>query len=472
MSPLLTSPLFEGSAFQNLSIGQALPPFVSGRDGPTMIKGKGWLLPAGAYTARQIVESCAPLLETVLHNLGPDPEDQPTARDMLLDNLASNLALETRESSLEIPLKDASRKEFAAQAVKIGEALVSYARETEDVSFDPKYAIRSPCEGHLLKPEVAYLMFGPRSLGHLMQIYNEYLHQMVLLRDALLPFENFDQVVIPIQSGTGKGHLTMRFTEPSRMVFIAELMTKQTTQASVLKVAQSVLLPEAASENIYGFQYKYGVILPTSVVGGSSLRLLRYIPAVLDENISNITFEYKFKDYYSAPRFEVAAAEQILEKGQDPGPIIDRQYHAVDSHSFSLAPGSSATSRQLQLHLGYNNGLCSTVDVGQMSRGYRYSYKVSAIEGQSAVTFFSSAASVHTAMEVLTSHEKDGLVTAKDGGIHLIQASSQLEVLALLGSIYPDNIILLKAGASLKNAEEAGQALPGEPRFVLQVIED
>ena len=89
---------------------------------------------------------------------------------MLLDNLASNLALGTRESSLELPLKDASRKEFAAQAVKIGEALVSYARGTKDVSFDPKYAICSPCEGYLLKPEVAYLMFGPRSLAHLMQI--------------------------------------------------------------------------------------------------------------------------------------------------------------------------------------------------------------------------------------------------------------------------------------------------------------
>lgn len=470
MSPLLTSQLPEVSAFQNLSIGQALPPFVTDHSGPSMIKDKGWSLPTGAYTARQVVESCAPLLETVLHHLGPSPYDQPSARHMLLDNLASNLALGTRESSLEIPLKDASRKEFADQAIKIGEALVSYARETKDVAFDPEFAIRSPCEGHLLKPEVAYLMFGPRSLAHLMQIYNEYLHQMVLLRDALLPFENFEQVIIPIQSGTGKGRLGMRFNEPSRMVFIAELMTKQTTQASVLKLAQSTLVLELSSENGYGFQYKYGLILPASVFGGSSLRLLRYIPSVLNDSIPEFTFEYKFKDYYSVPRLEVAAAERELARGQDLESTIDDRQHAIKSHHFSLALGSSATSRQLQLHLEYNDGLCTKVDVGQISRGNRYSYKVSAIERQCAVTSFNSAASIHTAMEVLTDDRGDGLVTAQDGGIHLIQATSHVELLALLGSIYPDNIIVLEAGASLKDAEEAGQALSGEPRFVLQII--
>jgi hypothetical protein len=471
MSPLLPSRSFEVYAVNELSIGQTLPPFVTGHDGPTMIRERGWSLPTGAYTARQIVENCAPLLETVLHHLGPDPQDQTTARQMLLDNLASNLALGTRESSLDVPLKDPSRKEFAAQAVKIGKALVSYARETRDVSFDPEYTIRSPCEGHLLKPAVAQLMFGPRSLAHLMQIYNEYLHQMVLLRDALLPFENFDQVVIPVQSAIAKGRLGMRFTEAPRMVFIAELMTKLTTQASVLKLAQSVLIPELSSENSYGFQYKYGLILPTSVIGGSSLRLLRYIPSVLDDSVPEVTFEYMYKDYYSASRSEIAAAEQTLDKGQVPELISGDQQHDFHSHSFSLAPGSSATSRQLRLHLDYDNGVRSTTDVGQISRGFRYSYKVSTIEDKSEVMSFNFPASVHTAMKVLTSCDEDSLLTAQDGGRHLIQATSRLEILALLGCIYPDNIIVLKSGASLKDAEEAGQSLPGEPRFVLQVVE-
>lgn len=314
-------------------------------------------------------------------------------------------------------------------------------------------------------------MFGPRSLAHLMQIYNEYLHQMVLLRDALLPFENFDEVVILIQADTGKGRLGMRFTDSSRMVFIAELVTKQTTQASVLKLAQSVITPELSSENSYGFQYRCGLILPASVVGGSSLRLLRYIPSVLDDSVSEATFEYKFKDHYSAPRSEVAAAERTLDQGQVPVSIMDDLQHGLHNHSFVLAPGSNATSRQLRLYLEYDDGRVSSTDVGQISRGHRYSYKVSGIEGQSAITSFRSRALLHTAMEVLTKYGEDGLLTAEDGGIHLVQATSQIEVLALLGSIYPDNIILLGSGASLKDAEEAGQALPGEPRFVLQVVE-
>ena len=295
---------------------------------------------------------------------------------------------------------------------------------------------------------------------------------MVLLRDALLPFENFDEVVIPIQADIGKGRLGMRFTESSRMVFIAKLMTKQTTQASVLRLAQSVMTPELSSEHSYGFQYRYGLIIPGSVVGGSSMRLLRYIPSVLDDSISEVTFEYKFKDYYSAARSEVAAAKQTLNQGQVSVSVMDDLQHGLHSHSFSLAPGSTATSRQLRLHLKYDDGRVSSIDVGQISRGHRYSYQVSAIKNGSAVMSFGSPASVHTAKEVLNKYEEDGLVTAQDGGIHLVQATSQIEVLALLGSISPDNIILLGSGASLKDAEEAGQALPGEPRFVLQVVEE
>ncbi|KAG9680218.1 hypothetical protein KCU87_g495, partial [Aureobasidium melanogenum] len=291
MSPSLSAKPFHVMSLQNLDIGRALPPLSTGYDGPTMVKGTGWSLPSGAYTARQIVEGCAPLLETVLHHLGPSPPDQPSAREMLLDNLASNLALGTRESSLDIPAKDASRKEFAAQAVKIGKTLVTYARGIKDVSFDTDYAIRSPCEGHLLKPAVALLMFGPRSLAHLMQIYNEYLHQMVLLRDALLPFDNYDEVVIQITAGEGKQRLGMRFTESNRMRFIAELMTKLTTQKSVVESAQSLLAPDLAAENAYGFQYRHGVVLPAAVVGEQSLRLLRYIPAILDDTTLAVSFD-------------------------------------------------------------------------------------------------------------------------------------------------------------------------------------
>ncbi|THY28187.1 hypothetical protein D6D01_03954 [Aureobasidium pullulans] len=456
----------------NLLVGQPLPAFALAPQGPTMIQGVGWSLPAGAYTARQIVVGCAPLLETVLHNLGPDVEGQSTAREMLLDNLASNLDLGTRESSLEIPPKDPGRKEMAEQAVKIGKYIVAYARETRYVAFDPNYVIRSPCEGHLLKPQVAQLMFGPRSLRHLMQIYNEYLHQMVLLRDALLPFENHDEVVIPIVPGPGKGHLGMRFTETQRMGFIAELMTKSITQASVFKVVQSLLVPSMSTDNAYGFQYKHGLILPDAVIGGLSLRLFRYIPVVFDETTTDVKLVYELEDYYSAPLLDIRPAKHSVEKGNPIGIAIDAQEHAVKDCCLSL---SSATpdleSRHLQLRINRKDGTSSSTDVGQIARGWRYSYKVSPAEEESVIDHFSSTASLHTAVDVLSQSGQSGLVTAKEGGMHVIQTSSQIEILALLGQIYPDNIIMLEKGASLKDAEEAGQSMPGEPCFVLQLLD-
>ncbi|CAD0096193.1 unnamed protein product [Aureobasidium mustum] len=409
MSPLLVTQPFEIANLQNLSVGRALPSLQTGYEGPTMVKGAGWSLPSGAYTARQIVEGCAPLLETVLYHLGPSPSDQPSARDMLLDNLASNLALGTRESSLDIPTNSASRKEFAAQAVKIGKTLVTYARETKDVAYDSTYAIRSPCEGHLLKPPVAQLMFGPRSLGHLMQIYNEYLHQMVLLRDALLPFENYDQVIIPITGGKSKQQLGMRFTEPQRASFIAELMTKLTTQKSVFKVGQQLLAPNMPSDIAYGFQYKYGIVLPAAVVGGQSLRLLRYIPSVIDETTPEVTFEYEFADYYSAPRVQVPQLLQRVEKDQTPVTAFDAKQHGLEDCSFAIATNSnsSSTSRILQLLLSHRNGQCSAVDVGQISRGWRYSYKVSSTKGHTPSAQSSAAVSVHSASEFLASSEEE-----------------------------------------------------------------
>lgn len=132
MSPSLINQPFGVCALQKFHIGRRINGIDTGIEEPTMVRGRGWSLPIGAYTAFQIVEACAPLLETVLHHLGTDSPSERPARDMLLESLASNLSLGTRESSLHIPAEDAGRKEIADQAVKIGKTLVSYAREVGD----------------------------------------------------------------------------------------------------------------------------------------------------------------------------------------------------------------------------------------------------------------------------------------------------------------------------------------------------
>ena len=428
--------------------------------------GKAWALPAGTYTPRQIVEANAPILEVVLHHLGPNPPGSlMKPREMLLDNLASNLALETRESSITIPTRDPSRVEMAKQAIKIGKVLIDYARNVDGVQYDPGYVVRSPCEGHLLKPEVSYLMFGPRSLRHLMQIYNEYLHQMVLLRDALLPFENFEDVIIPIDAEPGRKR-GVRHTEDIRAGFLTEMMTKSVTQASVVKSAKFLLAPELPSNNVYGFQYKYGVVLPAFVAGSNSRGLLRYIPAVIDQTEEQVTFQYEIRDYYTADRIEVPVQEKLVPGDKMEGMSEQNGTTGLQA-TLVPVPTESREARHLQLTLEYGKSTSVKIDLGQIARGRRYAYAVGRKHGASS-DVVPKEVKVNSARKVLV-ESGPGLVMANKG-IHLIQASNNIELLALLGKLYPENVILKERGQSLEQAQEAGKGLPEAGRFIVESV--
>lgn len=469
MSPSLTEkPPFEVSSLKHLQF-PFVASFVSkGSNGPTMPKGKAWALPAGTYTPRQIVEANAPLLEVVLHHLGPNPPGSlMTPREMLLDNLASNLALETRESSITIPTTDPSRAEMAAQAVKIGKVLVNYALNVSDVQYDPQYVVRSPCEGHLLKPEVAHLMFGPRSLQHLMQIYNEYLHQMVLLRDALLPFENFEDVIIPIDAEPGRKR-GLRHTESTRASFLTELMTKSLTQASIVKSAKSLLAPGLPSDIVYGFQYRYGVVLPALVTGSNSRSLLHYIPTILDRTGEQFAFQYEIRDYYTADRSETPTQAKLMSGDQSEGILAP---NGTEELRATLVPVPTATkdARHLQFTLERGEDAVVRVDLGQIARGRRYAYVVGRKHGATGDAAPRDV-QVHSAWKILT-ESGPGLVTAKEG-IHLIQASSNIELLALLGKLYPENVVFKEKGQSLKQALAAGKGLLDAGRFIVELVKE
>ena len=459
MSPALVDRLLEESDGDSvLRIGRKKEFNPEGSSGPTMVEGKGWALPAGAYTPRQIVRANAPLLEVVLHHLGPNPRGMPSTREMLLDNLASNLASNTRESTITIPVKDPGRVEMAEQAVKIGQVLINYAFNESEVPFDPGYLVRSPCEGHLLKPHVSQLMFGPRSLAHLMQVYNEYLHQMVLLRDALLPFENFEDVVIPIGAEPGRKR-GMRHIEETRAKFLMEMMTKSITQASVITSAHFLLAPHLPRDNIYGFQYKYGVILPSFFGEGSSLRLLRYFPVIIDEVEESVAFENEYQDYYTAKQTEVSG-------GKTPKDTLSDKVNTKLQASLIPVPTEKSAVRQLQFALVSGERTPVNIDAGQIAKGRRYAYAVHAPE-TSSNNSDTDDVSVYSAWKILT-ETGPGLVKASRG-THLVRTHSNLELLALLGKLYPENVIVLKPGQSVEQAQGAGIGRVG--RLVVQAPE-
>lgn len=202
-------------------------------------------------------------------------------------------------------------------------------------------------------------------------------------------------------------------------------MTKLTTQKSVVGSALSLLAPDLAAENAYGFQYKHGVILPAAVVGGQSLRLLCYIPAILDHTTPEVSFEYEFADYYTAPRIEVPQPSQCLRDVQDQLLVSKASQHGLIDCSFAIHrdTDSKSASRILHLRMSYANGKCSSVDVGQISRGWRYSYKASSqsskpVSSTAVVTIHAAADFSPTLVLMASSPTNKGVYTSYNAAIN------------------------------------------------------
>ncbi|KAL2813873.1 hypothetical protein BJX63DRAFT_431732 [Aspergillus granulosus] len=443
----------------NLIIGKPItpvqPPYPAAK-----ITQTEWTLHPGVYTPRQLVQGFAPLLDTVLHHLAPNSNSCPSSnpsRAQLLDNIAAILSTDTRESSLPFAeqVSDTSRQEIRDQARRIGQHLVKWATEVTDTFYRQDLILRSRCEGHLLTPPNVDLMFGRRSKPHLMQLYNEYMHQMVLLRDSLLPFHNYEDILIPVD-GSVRG---LRHMEGPREVFMAALFTRQVTQASIMAMARGLLapgLPKTATSG-YGLQYASGLVIPAVFVDGARpLHLLQYIPAHVDPSHPEILFEYEFADYYTAPRVEIPAGRVVstLTSFSD---ISARGLEKVALEvTSSEAIGNSIS--QLNLQIEFEGGQHATVDVGQIARGYRYSYEA----GEPGELDVPSIA--HAAHDILL-HPERGLVTSQSGGFHVIFANEPIIDLAVLGKLYPENIVRLSQKDRLERAVNAGKGF--EPKFIV-----
>ncbi|KAJ5856679.1 uncharacterized protein N7529_010623 [Penicillium soppii] len=462
IKPLVESVIYRLAGLGGIVAGQTISPKAEG-NARAQPQPRAWTLRSGVFTPRELVEGFAPLLDTVVDCLGKDTPNMRSARASLLDNVASNLATNTRESTLPFQkdVPDLSRREMKEQADRIGKYLVKWAREASSGPFEPDLNIRSPCENHLLTPPNVDLMFGARSQPHLMQLFNEYMHQMVLLRDALLPFRNFDEVLIPIDGKAARG---IRHLEPSRAQFLTGLVTKSVTQASILAYTKALLAPDLPRTDTggYGFQYEHGSVLPAVLNGGDTyFHLLEYIPARLDPSQNTVLFDYEFSDYYSAPRAEIPAGNQVQVHDLLKFPSGSAPFVVQKATLALVASGEGTPVRQLELRLELNNGNCVGVDVGQIARGHRYAYQALAGKEEDLPA---QGAIVHSALDVLLQSNR-GLVTAKQGGVHVIPTAEPIIALAILGKLYPENVVLLPEDSSLSEIGKAGKGF--EPKFII-----
>lgn len=410
-----------------------------------------WNLPAGVYRAQEVVIELDKMLEAMLVQLGEPVNSDPV---VLLDSLQANLAISGRVSSLplgSLALEDQAGAEITAQAVRIGEQLVSWAREINVekktlAKYGPetlgKLEFRSHCYGHALIPEAVAQVWGPFGGPRVMQIYNEYLHQFVLLRDALLPFANWEEVPFEVKEYTEfKG---LRFLEPVREVFLIQLLGKKLTHKSIVQYAQSVV-SSGLSRAGYGFQYRLGTVLPAGLgepAGTAARYLLKWHPVqtiAADEtqDLAPVSFDYEYADYYAAPRNEAGKGTPVDKAAL---PVSGKLYN--EPSIARLLPNREEDRTTLRFSLEME-GREFTVDLGQLFRGHRFLYRPQRSDDAGAAFVKRNSLGWHLAVDIL-SHS--GLVTNTDG-IHFIPTGgNELVLKALLGKLYPENVVLLDKG--------------------------
>ncbi|MEU4557316.1 hypothetical protein AB0F72_02940 [Actinoplanes sp. NPDC023936] len=365
-----------------------------------------------ALTAREFTDVTAPLLQGTIDALSD------VDRDVLADQMRATLAVGTRESTM--PLRagvSRANEELLTQAEIIGQKIAGWAVQTLDLLLAGRtrfpagaLTVRSHCYGELLTRPAADLLLGRRGGPVAIQNFNEWIHQTVLLRDALLPFANWQQVPLHVTP------LGLRHIEPARERFFAEAMFRKIRHSTVVGYARQVVTGESGAEG-YGFDHRRATVLPvvaTGPVHTAPRYLLTWQQA--PDALETATYVSEFEDYYAAPR--TALTDLIpTSPSTDPARIVSGPVRD------GVKPARIKTSEW-------------SVDLGQALRGHRYARTSATVAGQPSV----SAAAVLAGQ---------GLIHGR-GAVGTTQLDD-LSTLAVLGRVYPENVTLHPNAVSIDN---------------------
>ncbi|MGA5895211.1 hypothetical protein [Streptomyces venetus] len=388
-------------------------------------------------TARDFFTASEPLLQGIIDDNALTSADG----EVLEDQIRATLALGTRETSLPLaigPDSAPAARELGAQAETIGRELASWAASTLERLLTHRITlpagplvVRSHCYGHLLTPPAADLLRGRRGGPVTMQLYNEWLHQIVLLRDALLPFTNWQDVPLLI-TPTG-----LRHTEPARDAFLTELLVRQIRHTTIVDFARHVVTGASGPVG-YGFEAGGGTALPAvldqpPLTAPRHLLTWRTTPAAED----TVMYVAEVQDYYAAPRTLV---EDLPPANTASGPFAARTVTGP------VADGTR-TARIEVTH----DGTTAHVDLGQALRGHRFAHRPDPHAGDAPSDTAPRTAAVWSALRA------PGLVWTQAGDVTLdATGQDDLVVLALLGRLYPENVTLRPAGRSAARTTSGG----------------
>lgn len=379
----------------------------------------------GTMTARQFFTGAEPLLQGVVDVL------RSVDSEVLEAQIHATLGLGTRETSLPLPGgadRASATRELGPQAEAVGREIASWATAALDRLLTHRIplpagplVVRSHCYGHLLTHPATDLLMGSRGGPVTMQLYNEWLHQMVLLRDALLTFTNWQDVPLLV-TATG-----LRHTEQARDTFLTELLVRRIRHTSIVDFARHVVTGTSGPGG-YGFDHGGGTVLP-AVLDGSPVtaprHLLTWRPAPGPTAGETTTYVPEAQDYYAEPR---TLAEHLPPATGTPRSATGR---------IVTGPAVDAT-RTAHIEVTHD-GTTARVDLGQALRGHRFA-------GQAPTVEAAPIGDARTAdlWDVLRA---PGLVWTEAGDV-TVDATGQddLMVLALLGRLYPENVALRHTG--------------------------
>lgn len=413
--------------------------------------GNSWQFQPGVYTPKQFIREISVLLESIIVQLGPDsPRDEDT-RTLLISGLKSSLSHQGREATLQLEdWNSSSPSEITSHILNIGNVLYKYAVEAQHaVIGDPKLTVFSPCEGHRWIPPIGRLLRGPRGSPNLMMLYNEWLHQITCLRDGLIAFDNFEDVLLRLDDAARPGTRSM---EDERIRLLTHVI-RRTLPLDVLVDAAKALTAPHLLPGGYGFQYANGIALPAALFSGKTeSKFLRFLPGSVVDRAS-LTFDMQNQD--KTDRVDVSTLGDAAEDNSVP--------EIATTLTVLLNEGQEASSAALTITGVASLGKPFSVDVGSIYGGISASQQISTsyaadLLGRehracSASDILSAPAEVRNASPVPV----------------VVKVSSTVERLAVLGKLQKVGVYWASKAAEgeLDGDLSLGTCSSQDPRFVI-----
>ncbi|MFF5114836.1 hypothetical protein [Streptosporangium sp. NPDC000509] len=319
---------------------------------------------------------------------------------------------------LDIGLADRDvRGELRENAVAVSEVVLDLVRTVPGTGAPGPSDIHSSCVGYAWIPPVVERLIGGPGLHAARNLYNEWLWQLVLLRDALIPFTDPSRVRV-LADADGLTRL-----QDARDRFVVQVMTRRIAHAAIVRFAAEALTGGYA-EGAYGFQHGGATVLPPVALDGELLGpayLLGVREGMLVEEDTAYFVEER-EDGESAGTLSVPARV-----------IGDVEVVGLTDRLVPGPPGPDAT-RTLSLTVGFD-GHEWTADLGRALRGHRYAARPAASEDSPA------AAPSIDAWSGCAVLRQDGEVAVPEGGV-IPTGGQRALTLALLGRLRPGNVVL------------------------------